>query len=102
MNRSIFPAAILSVLCVGCFTLDGHQNFINIYSRQVGRSADAFYRDQLVSTKTLSNGNIEEKHGAGLWRGDQQCFVFFEIDPNSRKILSWRYEGSDDICRVPL
>jgi hypothetical protein len=104
-RRASVVALMWTILCAACYALDSHQNFTNHMSRQVGMNADdkeSFtdrYRELRVSSANLSNGNIEEKYRAGTWRGAEQCHVFFEINPKS---FDWRYEGTRDVCRIPL
>jgi hypothetical protein len=70
---------------------------------QVGRSMDdpnALRNrnpDLRGSTRTLSNGNIEEQLVFG--RG---CAALFEIDKKTRTILKWRVDPKrDEDCTVP-
>ena len=87
-----------------CSILDAHQNYLTTTQLQVGRSIDDLYAlrnrypDRVVGRRALPNGNIEEemKDGMGL-----RCRTFFEIDPNVRKIVGWRYEGSKSDCAIP-
>jgi len=79
----------------------GHANFKKIMQSDIGKRADDpyvyrnHYRNLLVDTRELPNGNIEEK-----FNRLPQCPVFFEIDKRSRKIVGWRYEGSEENCVI--
>ena len=70
---------------IGRFESDRYAS-INHYSRDV------------VARTELPNGNIEVKQRAGRWRKGEECHVFFEIDKTSRRIIGWRYEGSEQTC----
>lgn len=91
---------LLAFLTACGTTQSSHQNFLNIMNGQVGRSIDerSGWRsvDGRVSSKVLPNGNIEEGY---TQRG--VCRYFFEISQTTRKIVSWRYEGTKDECIVP-
>ena len=69
----------------------------------VGRTTSDAYvyrnrnRNLFVTTRHLSNGNIEEEFRGG--RG-HTCRIFFEINEESQRIVGWRYEGTDDDCAV--
>ena len=69
----------------------------------LGRSSDDpsayrnHYRERLVSTKKLLNGNIEEGFRSG--RGPS-CITYFEISPTARKIVGWRFEGTHEDCAI--
>jgi len=45
----------------------------------------------LLGYATLPNGHIENKMGS---RG--QCIFIFEVDPNSRRIVGWRFEYKEN------
>ncbi|MGC2518413.1 MAG: hypothetical protein WA373_04820 [Burkholderiales bacterium] len=70
---------------------------------EVGKNADDryayrnHYRRLFVAEKKLSNGNIEEQYRGGR---SPDCHVYFEIDRVARKIVNWRYEGSEDDCAI--
>lgn len=78
-----------------------HQNFKNIMDAKIGRDADlpaalaARNRETQVGVRTLLNGNLEEGY-----RLNRTCRYYFEIDKATRKIVSWRYEGSEQDCIV--
>ena len=69
----------------------------------VGRSLDDPYiyrnrsRSLYVGANQLPNGNVEEEFRAG--RGST-CRVFFEIDKQARKVVRWRYIGTQGDCAV--
>jgi hypothetical protein len=49
----------------------------------------------VFNSKTLFNGNIENQY---RYRGT--CRYFFEVDPKTRKIVGWRFEGSERDCEI--
>ena len=86
-----------------CASGRAHQNLKNIMQLEVGKPIDDpyltrnEYPGQRVASRVLSNGNLEEEFQAG--RGSR-CRVFFEIDNKAKRIVGWRYEGSDDDCAI--
>lgn len=88
--------------CVGLVG-PAHQNFLNIYQLQVGsdianpNSMRNRYPQRRVSMKVLANGNTEEEFQAGR---ELRCRVFFEIDNKAKKIMAWRYEGTEQDCGI--
>jgi len=87
-----------------CFPGSAHQNFIDTMQLEVGKSTEdpyAFinhYSDLLVTIRKLPNGHLEQEIKISRRRGN--CHVFFEIDEKQRKIVSWRYEGSEEYCAI--
>lgn len=99
-----FHLALMSFFCyyvAACSSVTPHDNFQLIFGQSVGKSIDAdaritnAYTDRLLSTTELPNGHFENKY---LWYG--ACRYFFEIDSQTRIIVSWRFEGTDADCRV--
>ena len=84
-----------------CGSVTPHENFKMIFGQSVGKSIDDparitnAYPDRLLSSTVLSNGNVENKY---LWYG--ACRYFFEINPNTRRIVGWHFEGSEHDCRI--
>jgi hypothetical protein len=94
---------IVCLAAAACATPPGHQAFKRVMERQVGRQADdpdfypVYYRLKQVDAKALPNGNTEEQYSAGR-RGD--CRLFFETTPGARRVVRWRYEGSERDCVI--
>lgn len=69
----------------------------------IGRSSTEPYayrnrvRSLFVSSRELPNGNVEEQFRGG--RGPT-CRVFFEINEREKRIVSWRYEGTEFDCGI--
>jgi hypothetical protein len=85
-----------------CTTITPHENFEQHMGKNVGKNIDdpnlRWRRpDRFIEQRTLPNGNVEETYQL---RGS--CRYFFEIDPNSKKVVSWRSEGSKNDCEIPL
>lgn len=49
----------------------------------------------LIDSKVLPNGNIENGY---LFRGT--CRYFFEYAPDTKVIVGWRFEGSEQDCII--
>lgn len=79
--------------------LDPHDNFKWLNQRNVGTTIDKPALGEstnprgLLESKRLPNGNIENKYKR---RGT--CRVFYEFDPDTRIIVSWRFEGKTSDC----
>lgn len=82
-----------------CTTLTPHENFKEHMASSLGESLDSAIWSKLyikpTTVRNLSNGNIENEY---KWRGT--CKYFFEFDPQTRIIVSWRFTGSEGDCTV--
>jgi len=84
-----------------CSAVTPHENFKNFLRNNLGKSVDdpssdvARYPQLLVGSQVLPNGNIENQY---RWRG--ACRYFLEIDQQTRKIVGWRFEGSERDCEI--
>lgn len=95
--------ALIAISLAACASSgSAHQNFKSIMSGQVGKDADspsaraARNPGNLIGVKTLPNGHLEEAYSKG--RG--ACRYYFEIDQSTRRVIGWRYEGSEDACVI--
>lgn len=94
-------SAILSISLSACAAGRAHENFENRMQRHVGRSAEDpnnsinRYPENRGLTRNLPNDNIEQEY-----RFAPGCQVYFEIDKATRKIVGWRYEGTEQECVV--
>ena len=104
MWRLIFiQILVLSITaCVSYSQNARHEAFVTMYGRQVGLNADdlerswlARYPKDIVASRNLSNGNteIEVRTSSG-----SRCRVFYEVEPESRTIVRWRFDGSKVDC----
>lgn len=106
MNRQrvrTFLAVVLLLMslsaCISSVT--PHENFKSLMAHNVGSSIDnpnvagSTYYKSLVGSNSLPNGNIENKY-----RDRGTCRYFFEFDPETRIIVSWRFEGSEKDCVI--
>jgi len=90
---------ILFLLTISCLSLDPYKNFEDQLQAEVGESIDDarsyswHVRPELVSTDPLPNGNIAYHYEYENYRG--LCRYVFEVDPTTRKIVDWRYDGED-------
>jgi hypothetical protein len=98
--RSV-PVFVLCASLTACASGRAYENLGNWMQEQIGKSAedpDAYrnrYRNLHVAAKELPNGNVEEQYRTG--RG-LRCQVYFEIDKATRKIVGWRYGGTQEDC----
>ncbi|MFN2646330.1 MAG: hypothetical protein ABR570_15180 [Burkholderiales bacterium] len=95
---------MLVPLIAACATPAEHRNFREVMERQVGKSVDdpdsypVFYRLRQVKAKSLANGNQQQEYAAGR---SGRCRLFFEVEPLSRRIVRWSFEGSERECVIP-
>jgi hypothetical protein len=79
-----------------------HENFKTIMQNNVGKRADdptshvsRFPPEWVIGSRLLPNGNIETEYARR-----EACRVFFEINPKTRIIVGWRFEGSERDCEI--
>jgi hypothetical protein len=90
---------IFFFLTVSCASLDPYENFKSHLQAEVGENIDDApsysHRAQpnSISTNPLQNGNIEYHYEYKNFQGI--CRYVFEVDPKTRKIVDWRYDGED-------
>src|SRR5271154_6503864 len=51
------------------------------------------YQSRMVKRRTLANGNLEEEYFPG-----DRCTFYFEIDPNSERIVGARIDRFEKFC----
>ena len=104
MRSALFLASSLIVLsltsCDPAFK-DPHEYFKDLMGMNVGASIDnrglrgVVEPRILLESKHLPNGNMENKY-----QGRRTCRMFFEFEPETRVIVSWRFEGKTSDCRI--
>lgn len=101
VNDMSYKIYVITLLLYGCAGITAHENFIDHLRNEIGKSIDGApsysWRNEkgLIDSKILANGNIENKY---KYRGT--CVYYFEIDPKTRKIVSFRFEGKETDCEV--
>ena len=91
--------ALLFILATSCLSVDPYKNFEDQLQREVGESIDdarspsRLNRPELISTKSLPNGNLEYRYAFENYRGI--CRYAYEVDPATHRIVAWRYDGED-------
>lgn len=105
--RFILLAFVFTMLVASCAIGSGwpHENFKEIYGGKVGENADdpnllaGGYPKKKVGSTYLPNGNIEVHYVMDNPWG--QCDIFYEVNSETRVIVSWRYQGSHEACSIP-
>jgi hypothetical protein len=97
--RLILNGLLLACLSA-CSSLTPHENFRSHMSHNIGKDIDDPLTEGVnphvfVGSKILPNGNIENEY-----RLYGSCRYFFEVDARTRKIVSWRFEGSEHDCII--
>ncbi len=91
----------LMLILSSCSALTPHENFKAHMDFNMGSSIDepreagVALSKYLLSSRTLLNGNIENKY-----RHVRSCRYFFEYNPETRNIVGWRFEGSQPDCVI--
>lgn len=102
--RRIILATFFMLQLLGClsYSLEAqHENFKRQFRNDVGKKSSnsntniSRYPQLIIDSRKLSGGNIEKKL---RWHGS--CRVFYEIDPETKIILNWRFEGSKKDCTI--
>ena len=94
-------AACILFCAHGCVSsVTPHENFNAHMQNNVGRRIDDPETNWVkprafVVRRDLPNGNFENEYS---FRGT--CRYFFEYDPPTRKIVAWRFEGSEQDCAI--
>ncbi len=99
-----FASLVVIIAFLPSCASDGraHENFKAVMSKQVGKDASdpttdtARLYSNRIGQSELPNGNIEIG-----FRQFRACRYYFEIDKNTRKIVKWRYEGTEQECTIP-
>jgi len=103
MGKAACALVVLAVVACASTSAE-HENFKQVMNRQVGKGIDdadaypVFYRLRQLNAKPLPNGNERQEYAAGR-KGD--CRLFFEVEPLTRRIVRWSYEGSERECVIP-
>lgn len=107
ISKRIVVASFLVASLASCASMFeternvAHEYFEYIMSTKVGMKYDdppsytGIDTDQFISSNALANGNME--NGYRLNKG---CTYYFEINPNTSKIVGWRYKGSENDCAI--
>ena len=95
---TVLLASLLSVTMLSCvIPLDRHGAFISHRNNEVGRKIEEVKSSLSVKSYTdgrfLPNGNLE--YG---FRARGTCRVYYEVDPKTRIIVNWRWEGLQKHC----
>lgn len=78
-----------------------HENFKRLMQSKIGMNYDdppsftGINTEQLYSSFILLNGNLENGY-----RHRGSCVYFFEINPDTHKIVKWRFEGRTKDCSI--
>lgn len=103
----ILAACLLAASLASCKSMfeternPAHEYFEYVMTSKIGMKYDdppaytGIDTDQLVSSNALANGNLENGY-----RLNNSCTYFFEINPNTSKIVGWRYKGSETDCSI--
>lgn len=92
------------LLLTACATPPEHLAFKDVMNHQVGKSIDdadaypVYYRLKQGTVKSLPNGNQNYEYAAGR---DGDCKVFFEVEPITRRIVGWSFQGYERDCVIP-
>ncbi len=106
-KRRIFAACFLVASLASCksvFHTEGdirHEYFEYVMTSKIGMKYDdppsytGIDPEQFVGSNALLNGHMENGY-----RLNKSCTYYLEIDPNTSKIVGWRYKGSEKDCAI--
>ena len=92
----LVTAMLIALTLSGCVGHPAnHETFVNQSTYWVGKSIQDRRRNSghSLGVKQLPSGNMEEE-----WVWGSKCRKFFEYDPKTNIIVSWRFEGSTTEC----
>ncbi len=101
----ILAALCLPLLLSGCVLMISatpHQAFVESYGWYVGKPLNEFIEDAgkraFYNTKKiiLEGGFVEFMWGLA----NRQCKIFYTYNPQTKIIVSWRYEGTNNQCAI--
>lgn len=98
--------ALFSVSMAGCACGPDHEAFVAQENSTIGRPIYSGWLkakpgDQgFLGRKLLPNGNVEIGwiHGWGSRYRKGECRVYYEYNPATNIVISWRFEGSETDC----
>lgn len=98
ITSTLLIVSLLGIVLSSCASLlSGHERFVLYNNSKVGRNFDKEDRgtsiQKYADSRALPNGNIEYGY---KWR--RTCYVYYEVDPETRIIVDWRWEGSQGYC----
>ena len=91
-------AYLLLPALLSCDMTPTHEAFLSFHESDVGREMEEVYSGTyivpyMLEGKILPNGNSE--YGFAR-RGT--CEVYYEVDPETRIIVAWRWQGLKEDC----
>lgn len=86
--------ALLSVALFSCAHVASHEAFLSMHNNRVGRNFDKlvyhiYHINRYADSRFLPNGNVEYGFRWGV-----KCRVYYEVSPETRRIVNWRWEGT--------
>jgi len=78
-----------------------HEKFVQQMRSKIGMYYDdppshtGINTEHFISSNILLNGNMENGY-----RHQGSCIYYFEINPDTRKIVGWRYTGTEFDCSI--
>ena len=96
-RNAMLIAGLLSIVLLSCGGHLSHENFLTFAGRHVGSNMEEVNPTTRVTGyvdgRILANGNSE--YGFKYWK---TCRVYYEVDPETRIIVDWRWEGLRKDC----
>lgn len=109
MRKLIYFICTFGVfMCLeGCLPrVTPHENFLEHLNSFLNKDIDMVPKYELppfVESNVLENGNFEYMYKHQGPKADQRpCVWFLEINPKTRLVKRFRYEGKDSDCTIAL
>lgn len=98
ITSTLLIAGLLGTVLLSCHSLlSGHERFVLYNNSKIGRNFDkenyGTRIQEYADSRFLPNGNVE--YGF-KWKA--KCRVYYEVNPETRIIVNWRWEGSQRYC----
>jgi len=98
----VWVVGLLMIAVSGCANITPHENFKSNLECSVGRNMDEPFltkNDTLVSTRQLSNGDIEYRY-QHFYGKKHPCIHIYEVNPETRIIQKVGFEGNENTCYI--
>jgi len=99
MHKKLTLIFTVTLISSCAFFIDPHEIFISHMQGDVGEKINGpntwAPEGRLIKKEVLPNGNFENEY-----HFRRTCRYFFEYEPSTLTIVSWRYEGEKSDCHI--
>ena len=95
----VLVASLLALALLSCALPPNHETFVSHRNHEVGLKMEDVRSSTSIKSyadsRFLSNGNVE--YG---FKYRRTCRVYYEVNPETRIIVGWRWEGLRQHCVI--